>query len=246
MWRAALTLAALLLAGAARADAPKRPTVWDLVLGAPVADQPPPDGFKSFACGSAGGPPLQPLSGWRDFAACRADTAGLHEVAVEYDDEQEYIARARGDLDALPRLAGTSELAFPIIVSARFDNAGILRAIRLVSDPRPDYRPDQGDAELRSRKDAYKLSGFLAARFDIDPARDCVVAPPAPGESPVGQIFVKQRCTKRDGVRRITLETRYLRKAGQSDRDPMLDTRLTRGQFDSFTRLDIELVEDRP
>lgn len=245
MWRAALVLIALLRVGSAHAAEPTRPTVWDLKLGAPAADQPPSDGFKSFACGSDGGPPLQPLSGWRDFAACRADAAGLHEIAIEYDDEQEYVARARGDLDALPRLAGTSELAFPLIVSARFDQAGILKAIRLVSDPRPDYRPDQGDAELRSRKDAYKLSGFLAARFAIDPKQDCVAEPPAPGESPVGQIFVKQRCTKRDGARRITLETRYLRKAGQSDRDPMLETRLTRGQFDSFTRLDIELVEDK-
>jgi len=235
----------LLLVASALAAEPKRPTVWDLKLGALAADQPPPDGFKSFACGSDGGPPMQRVAGWRDFASCRADLAGLREVAVEYDDEQEYIARARGDLDALPRLAGTTELAFPVVASARFDDAGILKAIRLVSDPRPDYRPDQGDAELRSRKDAYKLSGFLAARFAIEPQRDCIAEPPAAGESPVGQIFVKQRCIKRDGARRITLETRYLRKAGQSDRDPMLETRLTRGQFDSFTRLDIELVEGK-
>jgi len=239
----AIILIALLVVASARAAEPKRPTVWDLKLGASAADQPPSDGFKSLACGSDGGPPMQRLSGWQDFASCRADAAGLHEVAVEYDDEQEYIARARGDLDALPRLAGTTELAFPVVVSARFDDVGILKAIRLVSDPRPDYRPDQGDAELRSRKDAYKLSGFLAARFAIEPPRDCVAEPPAPGETPVGQIFVKQRCTKRDGARRITLETRYLRKAGQSDRDPMLETRLTRGQFDSFTRLDVELVD---
>jgi hypothetical protein len=241
--RVAITLVGLLVAASALAAEPKRPTVWDLKLGAPAADQPPLDGFKSFACGSDGGPPMQQLSGWQDFASCRADAAGLHEVAVEYDDEQEYIARARGDLDALPRLAGTTELAFPVVASARFDDAGILKAIRLVTDPRPDYRPDQGDAELRSRKDAYKLSGFLAARFAIDPTVDCIAEPPAAGESPVGQIFVKQRCTKRDGARRIILETRYLRKVGQSDRDPMLATRLTRGQFDSFTRLDIQLID---
>ena len=233
----------VLAAVSARAAEPKRATVWDLTLGAPAADQPPPEEFKSFACGSDGGPPLQQLAGWPDFATCAADAAGLHEVAFEYDDEQEYIARAHGRLDDLPRLAGTTELAFPLIASARFDDAGILRAIRLVSDPRPDYRPDQGDAELRSRKDAYKLSGFLAARFAIEPARDCTTEPPALGESPVGQVFVKQRCVKRDGARRVTLATRYFRKAGQTDRDPTLATRLTRGEFESETRLDIELVE---
>jgi hypothetical protein len=239
--RLALAVALALAAASALAAEPRRSTVWDLKLGAPVVDQPAPDGFKSFACGSDGGPPMQRLAGWADYARCRADRAGLHEIAFEYDDEAEFVARARGQLDLLPRLAGTSELAFPVIVSGRFDDAGILKAIRLVSDPRPDYRPDQGDAELRSRRDAYKLSGFLAARFDIDPARDCVAVPPTAGEAPVGQIFVKQDCVKSDGARRLRLATRYLRKPGQSDRDPMLESRLTRGQFESATRFEIEV-----
>ncbi|MBI3513438.1 MAG: hypothetical protein HY060_05145 [Proteobacteria bacterium] len=240
-WQAALWLGAALLAGPLAAAEPRRLTVWDLPLGAPATALPPPDAFKGFACGSDGGPPLQQLAGWSTYAACGRDASGLREVYFEYDDEQEYIARAHGRVEELPRLAGTAELAFPVVVSALFDDAGILRAIRMVSDPRPDYRPDQGDGELRSRREAYKLGSFLAARFAIDPRRDCVAQPAADGESPVGQVFVKQRCEKRAAGRRITLETRYLRKAGQHDRDPTLDTRLTRGQFDSATRLEIVL-----
>jgi hypothetical protein len=238
---AALIGATLALGLAARAAEPPRATVWDLVLGAPAAAQPPAAAFRRLACGGNGGPPLRALAGWSDVMRCAPEPSGLREVAVEYDDEAEYVARARGELDRLPRVAGTTELAFPVVVSGLFDAAGILKAIRLVSDPRPDYRPDQGDAELRGRRDAYKLASFLAARFAIEPQRDCVAEPPAPGESAVGAVFVKQRCEKRADGRRITLESRYLRKAGQSDRDPTLPTRLTRGQFDSETRLEIAL-----
>ncbi len=244
MRHAQVVLTALLLAaaaGSARGAGADRLTIWDLVLGAPAAAQPTAAAFRVLACGSNGGPPLRALVAWTDFAACRAEPSGLHEVYVEYDDEAEYVARARGRLAELPRIAGTSELAFPVVASALFDAAGVLRAIRLVSDPRPDHRPDQGDAELRGRKDAYKLASFLAARFAIDPQRECVAQPPAPGESPVGQIFVKQHCETHAGGRRITLDSRYLRKAGQYDRDPALDTRLTRGQFDSETRLEVAL-----
>ena len=41
-------------------------------------------------------------------------------------------------------------------------------------------------------------------------------------------------------------QTRYFRTAGQSDRDPTRATRLTGGQFESETRLNIELVEGAP
>ena len=32
----------------------------------------------------------------------------------------------------------------------------------------------------------------MAARFDIEAARDCTALPAAEGESPVGDLFVKQ------------------------------------------------------
>src|SRR5262245_45726616 len=70
-------------------------TVWDLKLGLPIAAQPPPREFGGFACGANGGPPRQPLTGWTDFMRCTAEPNGLREVYFEYDDEYEYIARAR-------------------------------------------------------------------------------------------------------------------------------------------------------
>src|SRR5882762_3047202 len=120
--RALLCAATLLFALApATAQQMRRATIWDLKLGEPIAAQPSPDEFRGFACGSSGGAPRQPLTGWRDFARCRAEPDGLHEVYFEYDDELEYIARARDADREITRWAGTTEVAFPVVVSALFD-----------------------------------------------------------------------------------------------------------------------------
>src|SRR5262249_15441324 len=151
----------------------RRATIWDLKLGQPIAAQPSPDEFRGFACGSNGGAPRAQLKGWSEFARCRAEPDGLHEVYFEYDDELEYIARAR-DIDReITRWAGTTEVAFPVVVSALFHDAGLLKGIRLVTDPRPEHRNDITEADLRKRVDAYQLGGVMAARFDIVAARDC-------------------------------------------------------------------------
>ena len=157
---------------AAEAQSLRRSTVWDLKLGQPVAAQPGAQEFRAFACGSNGGAPRQQLTGWSDFARCRAEPDGLHEVYFEYDDEFEYIARAR-DLDReISRWAGTTEVSFPVVVSALFDRNGILQAIRLVTDARPDHRNDVTEANVRKRADAYTLGGVLAGRHNVTATRD--------------------------------------------------------------------------
>src|SRR6202163_4180896 len=110
-----ILMAALLCwAGTAPAQDLRRASVWDLKLGQPISAQPSPAEFRGFACGSNGGPPRQRLKGWSDFARCAAEPSGLHEIYFEYDDEYEYIARAR-DLDReVARWAGTTEFTFPV------------------------------------------------------------------------------------------------------------------------------------
>src|SRR5262249_41455556 len=68
----------------ARAQQLRRATGWALKLGEPVAAQPPTSEFRGFACGSNGGAPRVQLSGFADFARCRAEPSGLHEVYFEY------------------------------------------------------------------------------------------------------------------------------------------------------------------
>ena len=137
---AALLALAFACAPYSEAQELRRATVWDLKIGQPVSAQPPPDQFRGFACGANGGPPRQPLSGWSGFARCRADADNLHEVLFEYDDEYEYIARAKDLPREVSRWAGTTEAGFPILVSALFGSAGVLQGIRIVTDARPDYR----------------------------------------------------------------------------------------------------------
>ena len=245
--RSAALLALSLVAGSAAADAQtlRRSNIWDLKLGEPIAAQPSANEFRAFACGSNGGAPRQPLTGWSDFARCRAEPSGLHEVYFEYDDENEYIARAR-DLDReISRWAGTTEAAFPIIVSALFDAKGVLKGIRLVTDSRPEHRNDITDANLRKREDAYVFGGIMAPRYEIDPPRDCTALDPAEGESPVGTLFVKQSCERisATGTRKVFLRVNLFRKPGQSGTNPQLPTQLTQGQFESSARVEVYVVD---
>src|SRR5262245_60217366 len=206
-WGMALVLAGLASAGAAPNERPRRLEVWDLQLGANVAQLP--DEFVDYACGTNGGPPALPLGGWREFRRCRPEPSGLREVYFRYDDELEYWARANSLLTQMEQHSGTKTYGFPIVVSALIDADGVLSGIRIVSDPR-------GGEE---RDEAYLLRNFLTARFGRD-GWDCEDSAPAEGETPIGGIFVKQQCRKPiDERTTASLATRHLRKPGQSQID---------------------------
>ena len=59
-----------------------------------------------------------------------------------------------------------------------------------------------------------------------------------PGETPVTGIFIKQRCEKATPERHLMVETRFLRKPGQSDNDPVTGE-YRPGAFESSTRFEI-------
>lgn len=237
---AAAVLACLSAAPMAAQDW-RRASVWDLKLGQPISAQPAPEAFRAFACGSNGGAPRRPLGGWQDFARCPADPNGLHEVYFEYDDEYEYIARAKDLAREIAQFSGTTEAAFPVTVAALFDARGTVKGVRLVTDPRADYRNATNDDRRRRHPDAYLFGRFMAARFDIEPARDCRALPAAPGESAVGTLFVKQVCERVDAAlgRRIVVHANHYRKPGQSGFNTQQPTQLTKDQFESSARLEI-------
>ena len=235
-------LSAAVAAGSATAAPAGRLTVWDLRLGTPVSALPGRDAFRGFACGSAGGPPRAPLEGFSAFMRCSPEPSGLREVYFEYDDELEYIGRAHDDERAVARFAGTHEQGFPVIVSALIDDAGILRGIRMVTDARPEHRNDVIEADRRKREEAHMLASVMASRFDIDPARDCRTIPPAEGETPVGDLFIKTVCERTRDGRRIVVGASFFRKPGQSGYDPRAPGELTHGQFESSARLEILAV----
>lgn len=218
-----------------------RSTIWDLKLGSTLAEMPKTIEFKGYACGSNGGPPLKALTGWADDMQCKPEASGLHEVYFEYDDEDEYIARAHEDIK-LARDIGTVDKSFPIIASALFDDAGVLRGIRLVTDARLDQRPDNEWADLRPRDSHHLLAAYLAGTLKISMSTDCKTLPLDAGESAVGGDYVKTDCEHTDpatGIRSV-LQQRYYRKEGQAGRDPATGA-LTHGQYVSSTRAEIYL-----
>jgi hypothetical protein len=212
-------------------DQPARVEVWDIKLGTPIERLP--DEFTDYACGTNGGPPSIPLNGWRDFRRCRPDAAGLREVYFRYDDELEYWAKANDFATEIEKYSGTKVYDFPVVLSARFDESGVLAGLRMVSDPRDTSR---------DRDEAYLLRNFLTARFGRD-GWDCVDLPLADGETPVARTFIKQRCRKTiEGAAVADIETHFFRKKGQSQIDPQ-SGRMTEGQFESLVRFELTLVK---
>lgn len=221
---------AIAAGGQTFAQSPRRAEVWDLKLGTPVAMLP--GGFGEYACGTNGGPPSRPLSGWSDFGDCRPEPSGLREVYFRYDDELEYWAKANGLAEDIERYFGTKVYDFPVVLSALFDGRGILAGLRIVSDPR--------DAS-RSRDEAYALRNFLSARFGRD-GWSCNDLPPAEGEESIAGTFIKQNCRKMVGGPALAvMQTRYFRKKGQHQFDPY-SNKETEGQFESMVHFELILA----
>jgi hypothetical protein len=223
----ALPVALALASAGAAAPAGDPGELHGLKLGL-KADMMTLDGFGELACGSNGGPPRQKLDDWTDFAKCRAEPSGLHEVYARFDDEQEYIARAIDQPLYAEGRIGTRVAGHPIILSVLFDDDGVLRGLRFVTDPR---------ASLPERRMAHLLR--LAIINHYDPSGwSCTDLPAEPGETPVGGVFIKQRCVKVTPERHMTVEAHFLRKPGESDVDPATGD-YTSGQFESWTRFEL-------
>ena len=118
--------ASWLLAGVATAQTPA-PKIWDVKPGTPVSALPL-DQFVDTACGTNGGPPARVLTSFAEFAQCaRERTTGLHEVWFRYDDEMEYIARARRSDIMIRQHQANSLAGQPIITSLLIDAAGLVQ-----------------------------------------------------------------------------------------------------------------------
>jgi hypothetical protein len=186
------------------------------------------EGWGELACGSDGGPPRQDISEWSDFKKCRAEANGTHEVYARFDDEDEYVAKALDEPALAGQRIGTRVAGHPVILSALFDDGGVLRSIRMVSDPR---------GTPAERRMAHLLGDAVIERYGAGDW-SCTDFPPSEGESAVGGVFIKRRCTKTAPGKALIAETHLLRKSGQHDIDP--DTHeYTHDEFESSTRFEL-------
>jgi hypothetical protein len=186
------------------------------------------EGYEAFACGSNGGPPLKHITGWTDFSQCAPDERGLHEVYVEFGRRVGRLAERFHDQYGeelwLQRFGGTRLANFPVVLSLLFDDAGVVRGFRAVTDAR---------AGLEDRGRAYLFRLPVFQRYGT---RDwaCTDLPKAPGETGVGEMFIKQVCTKDVDGRHVRVETHYFRKPGQTGLD--IQGMFEPGQYESSTR----------
>ena len=217
-----------------------RSTIWDFQIGEGLAAQPAAAMFQNLACGSNGGPPRQRLPDWSGFRQCTPEPSGLREVYLEYDDENEYIARARDMEREITRWVGTTETSYPVVASILIDQNAVVQGVRLVTDPRQSFRNDVFEPDLRPREAAYRFGGTMAQRFDIDPSRDCTSIPLADGEGAIAGVFIKQNCERTNSTahRRYAVSIKYYRKVGQSGYDPRVPGRTTQGAFESSSRFE--------
>jgi len=223
---AAAAAACWLLAGSATAQAPA-PKIWDVKFGTAVSALPL-DHFVDPSCGTNGGPPSRALKSFAEFGLCaRERTTGLHEVWFRYDDEMEYVARARRSDIMIRQYQANSLAGQPIITSLLIDDAGLVQGYRIVNDPR---------VEGRTRVDAFNLADLFKGIAGL--GLNCTDLPPAEGERPIEDLFVKEVCEKNESERVVRIEARRYYKAGQFAVDPN-ENRLTENQFESSARIEV-------
>src|SRR5882672_5937493 len=214
----------LMTASTATAQAPK---VWDVAFGTPIKALPL-DQFVDTACGTNGGPPARVLTSFAEFAQCgRERTTGLHEVWFRYDDEMEYVARARRSDIMIRQHQANSLAGQPIITSLLIDDAGLVQGYRIVNDPR---------VESRTRLAAFGLADLFKGVAGL--GLNCTNLPLAEGERPIDDWYAKEVCEKTADGRIYRVETRRYYKAGQYAVDPN-ENRPTENLFESSARIEI-------
>jgi hypothetical protein len=220
-------VAVALVAGPVVAQVQQAPKVWDIKLGSPIAALPLND-FVDTACGTNGGPPAKVLKSFYEFAQCPAErTTGLHEVWFRYDDEMEYVARARRSEIMVRQYQGNSLAGQPIITSLLIDDAGLVQGYRVVNDPRVD---------AQTRANAFGLADIFKGMAWT--GLECNDQPPAAGERPIDDLFVKEVCENKSSGLVTRVEARRYYKPGQFAVDPN-DNRMTENQFESSARLEV-------
>ncbi len=190
----------------------------DIRIGA-NATEIPTAGYYKFACGSNGGPPLNPLQDWSEFKKCLVEKGtGLREVYFEYDNEGELAARMLADLLG-PENAnipgrnynGTRVAGYPVVLSVLFDETGSSKAIRAVTDDR---------AAFDYRHNAYLMRIPIMNQWGGASSWECKNTPLSEGQTPVGSFFVKMHCEKDvNADRHMVVEANLYRKPGQTGFD---------------------------
>lgn len=173
----------------------------------------PTDKIEIYACGSKGAAPLARISGWTDYMKCHPDELGLREVYIEFDTElMRMVDNAEEQYGQSPwfkKYAGTRVANFAVVMSVLFDENGVARKFRAVTDQR---------AEAHERSQAFMFRLRVLPKYGSE-NWTCVDRERTSRETPVGNQFINQFCEARVGGKLVTMETHLFRKRGQTGLD---------------------------
>jgi hypothetical protein len=161
------------------------------------ADELPRTGYVGFACSA---PPFTKLAGWRDYAKCPPDAAGLHEIRFRYDSASDPMALVNEDFE------GTRVAGHPVHISLMIGGTGHLEGIRIRTNP---------GARLYLRKKAFLLGRQVLQRYGEE-GWSCTKREPSTDEEPIGGVFMKEHCEKTTATRRFILDRQLFRRAGKA------------------------------
>lgn len=213
------------------ADAPAFPPEFRTLGLGLKADEITTEGYDSFACGSNGNVPLKALTGWTDFKECEPDENGLYEVAVEFGNRTERMSQLFHDqYDEelwIQQFGGTRIANFPVVMSLLFDEDGISRGFRAVTDSR---------APIEDRGRSYLLRFRVYSHYG-EGDWDCMRYQPRNGHTPVGKTYIDEVCSRSVDGKLVRVEAHVYRRPGQTG----MDSRgmFEQGQFESLTRWEV-------
>jgi len=154
------------------------------------------------------GTPDQTLVGWSDFRKCPRDAMGLRSVGFRFNEGLNPLAQVND------KYQGTRVAGHPVLLTLLIDEGGMIDGLLIDTDPQ---------ARLFWRKKAHLLALFVKSRYGED-GWQCHNTEPSGGEMAVGGLFIKSRCEKVVGERKLLLDQRLYRRAGQPLQDFVNET----------------------
>ena len=148
---------------------------------------------------AAGGEGVQ---GWQDYRRCPASADGLHALRFRYQEGANELGFVNDSYE------GTKVGGHPVLLTLLISGAGVVEGLRIQTDPA---------ARLNRRKKAHLLGELAKLRYG-ETGWACTSAVPAPGEEPVGGLFVREHCEKTTATRRYTVDRQMFRPAGADQR----------------------------
>ena len=150
----------------------------------------------------------QTLVGWSDFRKCPRDAMGLRSVGFRFNEGLNPLAQVND------KYQGTRVAGHPVLLTLLIDEGGMIDGLLIDTDPQ---------ARLFWRKKAHLLALFVKSWYGED-GWQCHNTEPSGGEMAVGGLFIKSRCEKVVGERKLLLDQRLYRRAGQPLQDFVNET----------------------